>query len=781
MPLLLPNLDDRSWADLADEGRSLIPVYGPEWTDHNASDPGITLVELLAWIAEMDIFRLNLVSDAERLKFLNLVGVKPRPPIPASAVLKFALKNPATSALLPESLEFAGTDANGNEMRFQATRKITVASGSLQALQSSTASGWQNLTATWMRQAPVYPFGQDALVGSAFYLGFSDPPPAGMQASLYFTFRDGSSSMQNRLRILEEKEAGNSRCKPPANPCCKKPGAPAPNPPSPDDPLNTLVTHYGVRTVWEYLTVESGVNTWTSLSPANKEVIDETRAFTLDGAVTIKLPVTLQPAKLGTVALPLCYIRCRVDAGRHDAAPVLLDVAFNAVRAVQRVSSTSTLVLDSKCALTYGPGGPPKPNDRSPINIELDPNNTQVTKLDLNAKSPSDPLFSILDFQPPSATRVGSLTLEANFLGWGSGLPAQQVNLPQAPVVPSTLRLYTQEAGKWHAWQLREDLLSSTGRDAHAVLNATTGMILFGDGQNGRVPPASYDFSTGNGTGTNAAAQCLIFAAYETTSAADGNLPAGQINKLANSAHNRALLYDPTANPDGWTALNLKLDSATNSLPAIGGSDAETILQAAGRADQLITTTERAVTLEDYERLSIETPGTRIARVTARANLHPDFPCFKAPGLITVIILPSLPKGRPMPTAGLLRAVSSHLQSRRVIGTRVEVVGPVYLELSVTATLQSKQGADKSRVQLAAVQRLNDFFDPLQGGPDGTGWPFGRDVYRAEVMRVLNEVDGVDHVSSLDLVPGHGPAQCGNVCLGPTWLVASGAHQIQVF
>lgn len=326
----------------------------------------------------------------------------------------------------------------------------------------------------------------------------------------------------------------------------------------------------------------------------------------------------------------------------------------------------------------------------------------------------------------------------------------------------------------WHTWKLKEDLLASTGLDAHAVLDATSGSIVFGDGQNGRVPPASYAPSTGAGM------QCLIFAAYETTGASAGNLPAGRISKLSNSPHNRALLYDPAANPDGWTVPNAKIDSTTHSLPASSGADAETILQAAVRAGHLVATTERATTLEDCERLAVETPGTRIARVTARANLHPDFPCFKAPGLITVIILTSLPKGRPVPTPGLLHAVSSFLNARRVIGTRVEVVGPVYLELAVTATLQSKRGADKPRVQLSAVNRLNEFFDPLQGGPDGTGWPFGRDVYRAEVMRLLNEVDGVDHVTSLDLVPGHGPAQCGNVCLGPTWLLAAGTHQIQV-
>ena len=51
MPISLPNLDDRRWAELVDEGRALIPLYSRDWTNHNAADPGITLIELFAWIA----------------------------------------------------------------------------------------------------------------------------------------------------------------------------------------------------------------------------------------------------------------------------------------------------------------------------------------------------------------------------------------------------------------------------------------------------------------------------------------------------------------------------------------------------------------------------------------------------------------------------------------------------------------------------------------------------------------------------------------------------------
>ena len=82
MKVPLPNLDDRRWTDLVDEGRSLIPLYAPKWTDHNIHDPGITLTELFAWIAEMDIYQLNRIPDRHKRKFLALIGItEPSPSV----------------------------------------------------------------------------------------------------------------------------------------------------------------------------------------------------------------------------------------------------------------------------------------------------------------------------------------------------------------------------------------------------------------------------------------------------------------------------------------------------------------------------------------------------------------------------------------------------------------------------------------------------------------------------------------------------------------------------
>jgi hypothetical protein len=74
MPLTLLDLDDRSYADLVTEARALIPALAPDWTDHNPADPGITLIELFAWLTEMLLYRIDQVTDSSRLAFLRLIN-----------------------------------------------------------------------------------------------------------------------------------------------------------------------------------------------------------------------------------------------------------------------------------------------------------------------------------------------------------------------------------------------------------------------------------------------------------------------------------------------------------------------------------------------------------------------------------------------------------------------------------------------------------------------------------------------------------------------------------
>ena len=73
MPIELPNLDDRTFADLVEEGRNMIPGLAPSWTDHNPSDPGITLLELFASVTEQLIYRTDRITNEHKNVFLRLI------------------------------------------------------------------------------------------------------------------------------------------------------------------------------------------------------------------------------------------------------------------------------------------------------------------------------------------------------------------------------------------------------------------------------------------------------------------------------------------------------------------------------------------------------------------------------------------------------------------------------------------------------------------------------------------------------------------------------------
>jgi predicted phage baseplate assembly protein len=94
MSLPVPNLDDRTFQDLVNEARLRIPQICPEWTDHNVSDPGIALIELFAWMTESLIYRANQVPDKNYVKFMELVGIKLRPAVPAQTDVTFKLTAP---------------------------------------------------------------------------------------------------------------------------------------------------------------------------------------------------------------------------------------------------------------------------------------------------------------------------------------------------------------------------------------------------------------------------------------------------------------------------------------------------------------------------------------------------------------------------------------------------------------------------------------------------------------------------------------------------------------
>jgi len=122
-----PKLDDREFDDLVAEALRLIPRYAPEWTHHNPADPGITLIELAAWMTDLILYRLNKVPEKNYIAFLNLLGIKLKPPQAARGLLQFALVEGGTRQVVPAGIQVSTPQGSDEDtISFETARDLVV-------------------------------------------------------------------------------------------------------------------------------------------------------------------------------------------------------------------------------------------------------------------------------------------------------------------------------------------------------------------------------------------------------------------------------------------------------------------------------------------------------------------------------------------------------------------------------------------------------------------------------------------------------------------------------
>ena len=143
-----PNLDDRNFDDIVQEAMRLIPQYCAEWTNHNSSDPGITLIELFAWMTEMTLYRLNRVPEKNFLAFLELMGIHLTPPQPARAVLQFTINPKADLVRVPANTR-TGTKPghDGKYQTFETDREAIATANELLKCMSQHHESFADNTA----------------------------------------------------------------------------------------------------------------------------------------------------------------------------------------------------------------------------------------------------------------------------------------------------------------------------------------------------------------------------------------------------------------------------------------------------------------------------------------------------------------------------------------------------------------------------------------------------------------------------------------------------------
>lgn len=646
MALPAPNLDDRRFQNLVDDAKRLVQKRCPEWTDHNVSDPGVTLIEAFAYMVDQLLYRLNRVPDRNYVRFLDLIGVKLFPPTPARAEVTFWLSTPQTVPIEVPAGTVVATprgDQSNSAVTFTTAEDLVVVNSELEFVCSVLADGtWRDHTNTIVLGA-VPAFSDRPVVGDVLLIGLSAAVP--------------SCALTIRMD-------------------CNLEGVGV-------DPIHPpLVWEAFDGTDWQRCEVEE----------------DTTGAFNQDGEVVLHVPRGHQMALVRQFRAG--WLRARL------VEPLEGQAFYSHSPSVSRIESATA-------------GG-----------------TTQV---------------------------VQGEVVEEEVVGVSEGVPGQSFELSRTPVVRSgePVVLEVADADGWETWTEVEHFAQSGQDDRHFVMDAVTGEITLGpavrnpDGsvtQHGYVPPPGAVVRLGR---------------YWTGGGRRGNVAAGAIRVCR-------------------TTIPF-VSRVENRRPASGGIDGETVEEAKTRGPVTLRTIERAVTAEDYAHLTRQIAPEAV-RVLALEAEGPQ-----QAGGVRVLLVPHatpdelgrLALSQLAPPEQLLRRVSEYLAERRSIGARVMVEPPYYQGVTVVALMRVHPWSDPVMAQAEATLTLFEYINPITGGPDGTGWPFGQPVNIGEVYAILQGVKGVRIVEDVrlfaaDPITGHRGEAVNTIEIPSNSLVLSYEHQVRV-
>ena len=333
-------------------------------------------------------------------------------------------------------------------------------------------------------------------------------------------------------------------------------------------------------------------------------------------------------------------------------------------------------------------------------------------------------------------------------LGSSTGQPDQIYYLARGPVLlddgntgsgPNTYNPNTRIRVGDDVWEYVPDLLDA-GPDAQQfMVEQLTGGIRFGDGERGKIPPAGSRI---------VAEQYRIVVGKE--------VKIGQDMLIG--------IVDPVPDLPFSDILTLA------STPAAGGANIYPQAEASSSGLASFHETFRAITTGDFEELASTQynraqesswvpaePSRRVARAVAvpGKDLAGSQPDTVQPATVSVIILPQPQQPQEaqlQPTQELKTRVARFLERRRLITTRVHVVGPQYVAVSLDLSVTAEPRTVAQQVRDRITERLQQFFHPLTGGEQGLGWPMGRNVYKSELFQLLEAVAGVDHVNTIAII-----------------------------
>lgn len=755
MTLPAPNLDDRDFKSLIEEARTRIPAYTPEWTDFNESDPGMTLVQLHAWLTETLLYRVNRLPDLAYVNFLNLLGTRPKPARAAQADLTFTFAkldkadDPLT-LLVPKATQVGVDDPNLAEpLTFETDETLRGINAAVAAIWLKQAAGGQIVGSYVADEAkldlpgPFRPFGPTGEIGAEMRVGLLLRPYRDDDENYMLDrFPEGELNLMVLTPQVFEKNADGALIEGPFGHECAFPWD---------------VADASGAVIWEAYTgtdpatdFENGAN-WTELSLRG----DDTGALGRSGHVYLDIPPNLPQVDfrlfprtvwqddLGLTKPPASNDELVDDLDDGTLAPTDLDVAV--WKDQLGLADPPLADLDDLKAAITAAGelnfAAVEPETWTDLGYSEPPVDHPLVWLRVRQAAVLDPVPEVSALVLNTIRATAATTRATEVLGTSAGRPNQTFRLQRSPVLidPKTgepdiaIQLVDTSGEADDDWMRGEDFFGADRATRRYLLDPISGTLTFGDGVHGTIPVA----------GTR-----IVATGYRVGGGAIGNVAAGTIAKLKSALP--------------------QVKSVTNLRAAAGGADAETLDEAKLRAPELLRTRDRAVAAEDFADLALRTPEvdlkTAFALPLTRLEPNPlgsNLPPVKvenAPGAVTVVVLPVNKEPTPQPSEDQLRLICAWLNDRRLITTELYVTGPDYVKIDkLEVQIIADQSADLKDVTDRAANALALFFHPLKGGKpaqpgeEGAGWPIGGDIYVGDVFDLLLSVDGVERVADLKI------------------------------
>ncbi|HJS93208.1 MAG TPA: putative baseplate assembly protein [Solirubrobacteraceae bacterium] len=777
------NLDDRTFQELVSEARLKVMAACEftGWTEHNVSDPGITLIELFAWMTEMTIYRLNRVPEKIHLALLDLLGLGLDPPEAASVDVWFRLKQAAA-----EDIRISAFDTE------VATPRTPDAGPVIFQIQ-------ENFTIPGLR--PVsYVVEHGGKLESVSVAADGAAKPSGPTQQPFGTLTDRTLYLgfdRNPSQLIIRVDAQCAQ----AHGTGVKPS---------DPPLHWYVSE--------------GPGQW---SERLKVIEDHTGGFNNpSGFVELLVPRSGKRAAIDhRLNRELYWLRCRLEEvtrGGHPAErfqpdgrlyrdpPYIWSITARAVGA-SLLATHTTLVENEALGKSDGTVGQTLKLRHAPV-LPLDPDRDPEEVLEVSypgqdgwqAWYPCDSFATChhegrhFAFDAPRGEITLPPAIRDHHLDPHDEEREQHEAEAEAEIASEQKEPADDEPGEIEQRQRSESHprigdfigqhpdgnLGSDGSTTDGRVNGPRGAPGGGRDRRrhhnaywerlGKVPPRGSEFR---------------MKAYRHGGGQRGNVMENMLTVLRSSIPEVA--------------------TVTNPIPATGGREGGSLDLARQRARHELRTRQRAVTVEDFEYLAMHAsirvgrakcvvpgdesvlyPGWELEPDAEKAASH----LVPGPDPVTVYILAAhenqeerVTADEVKPGTALLRQVQTYLDRCRLLGCVVEVKPALLLEVTVEVTVETFARTSLARVESDVEANLHRFLNPLVGTTvrgGQRGWGFGRSLNPGEIHGVIHRVYGVKSV--LDLaIKVRDPRSMGEpeaidtqYKLQPAQVVVSGVHKV---